>query len=38
MSLIQYQRATYAVQLRDQLELAGCDAVSQPSFRERSAN
>lgn len=26
MSLIQYQQATYAVQLRDQLELAGCDA------------
>lgn len=26
MSLIQYQQATYAIQLRDQLELAGCDA------------
>ena len=26
MSLIHYQQATYAVQLRDQLELAGCDA------------
>ena len=26
MSLIQYQQATYAGQLRDQLELAGCDA------------
>ena len=26
MSLIQYQQATYAVQSRDQLELAGCDA------------
>ena len=26
MSLIQYQQATYALQLRDQLELAGCDA------------
>ena len=25
MSLIQYQQATYAVQLRDQLEMAGCD-------------
>jgi len=26
MSLIQYQQATYAIQLRDQLELAGCDS------------
>lgn len=26
MSLIQYQQATYATQLRDQLELAGCDS------------
>jgi hypothetical protein len=26
MSLIRYQRATYAVQLRDQLEMAGCNA------------
>jgi hypothetical protein len=26
MSLIQYQQTTYAVQLRDQLELAGCEA------------
>ena len=26
MSLIQYQRATYAGHLRDQLALAGCDA------------
>jgi hypothetical protein len=26
MSLIQHQQATYAIQLRDQLELAGCDA------------
>lgn len=26
MSLIQYQQATYATQLRDQLELAGCQA------------
>lgn len=26
MSLIQYQQATYASQLRDQLELAGCQA------------
>ena len=25
MSLIQYQQATYAGQLRDQLELAGCE-------------
>jgi hypothetical protein len=25
MSLIQYQQATYASQLRDQLELAGCE-------------
>jgi len=25
MSLIRYQQATYAVQLREQLELAGCD-------------
>jgi len=25
MRLIQYQQATYAVQLREQLELAGCD-------------
>ena len=26
MSLIRYQQATYAVQLRDQLEMAGCNA------------
>jgi hypothetical protein len=26
MSLIQYQQATYAIQLREQLERAGCDA------------
>jgi len=25
MSLIQYQQATYAIQLRSQLELAGCE-------------
>jgi len=25
MSLIQYQQASYAIQLRDQLELAGCE-------------
>lgn len=25
MSLIQYQQATYATRLRDQLEMAGCD-------------
>lgn len=25
MNLIQFQQATYAVRLRDQLELAGCD-------------
>jgi hypothetical protein len=26
MSLIQYQEATYAMRLREQLELAGCEA------------
>ena len=26
MSLIRYQQATYAVQLRDQLDMAGCNA------------
>lgn len=25
MSLIRYQQATYAIQLRDQLEMAGCN-------------